>query len=106
MLCCDASDADALFMTSPCAIIEVLSPATRGTDEREKLTAYRRVASLRYYVLVDSEAPAVTWHERIASSEWQAGILGRDEVLYLRCGNEVFPLSLGELYEGTGLLRG
>lgn len=105
MLCCDPGDAEPQFKVAPCAIVEVLSPATRVIDEREKLAAYRRIASLRYYILVDSETVGVTYYERVGSTEWQTGRLELDDILNVHCGGQIFSLSLFEFYDGTGLLR-
>jgi len=45
-----------LYLERPCLIIEVLSPSTEGTDRREKLLNYQKLASLQAYLLVDSES--------------------------------------------------
>jgi Uma2 family endonuclease len=106
MLCCDPADANPRYKTAPCAIVEVLSPSTQSIDEREKLIAYRRIPSLRYYIMVDSESVRAVWHERADDSGWQSGMLERDEILNVRCGGSVYPLSLLDFYGGTGLLVG
>ena len=43
-------------VTNPLVIIEVLSPATRNYDRGDKFASYRRLASLRDYILIDQEA--------------------------------------------------
>ncbi|MFN0304544.1 MAG: Uma2 family endonuclease [Burkholderiales bacterium] len=103
MLCCDPTDQDAMFKVAPCVIVEVLSPSTAMTDEREKWAASRHIAGLGYYVLVDSESMRVTWHERVGPDEWQTGTLEVEDVVTISCGGTPFPLSLASLYEGTGL---
>lgn len=45
-----------LYLERPCLIVEVLSPSTEGTDRREKLLNYQKLASLQAYLLVDSES--------------------------------------------------
>jgi Uma2 family endonuclease len=45
---------DAVF-TAPLLIIEVLSPSTQRYDRSEKFAIYRKLASLREYVLIDPE---------------------------------------------------
>jgi Uma2 family endonuclease len=42
----------------------VLSPGTEGTDRREKLLNYQKVASLQAYVLVDAESRRVEGYYR------------------------------------------
>lgn len=46
----DAADANA--MTNPTLLVEVLSDSTEGYDRGEKWAHYRRIASLKDYVLV------------------------------------------------------
>jgi Uma2 family endonuclease len=45
--------ADVRYEDDATVVVEVLSPSTRATDRREKLEAYRRLPSLRHYLLVD-----------------------------------------------------
>jgi Uma2 family endonuclease len=57
---CDAADlrTDQIFR-SPLAVIEVLSPSTHVYDRSIKFALYRRLASLREYVLIDPESRRV-----------------------------------------------
>ena len=43
-------------VTNPLVIVEVLSPATRNYDRGDKIAHYRRLDSLREYILIDQEA--------------------------------------------------
>ncbi len=43
-------------VTNPLVIVEVLSPATRNYDRGDKFAHYRRLDSLREYILIDQEA--------------------------------------------------
>ena len=43
-------------VTNPLVIVEVLSPATRNYDRGDKFAHYRRLDSLRVYILIDQEA--------------------------------------------------
>ncbi|MGC9185943.1 MAG: Uma2 family endonuclease, partial [Thiomonas sp.] len=45
MLACDPQDGDPHFLTRPCLIAEVLSPATERIDRREKLLSYITIPS-------------------------------------------------------------
>ncbi len=45
-------------VANPLIIVEVLSPATRNYDRGDKFASYRRLTSLREYILIDQEA----WH--------------------------------------------
>ena len=43
-------------VTNPLVIVEVLSPATRNYDRGDKFASYRRLDSLREYILIAQEA--------------------------------------------------
>ena len=43
-------------VTNPLIIVEVLSPATRSYDRGDKFASYRRLDSLREYILIAQEA--------------------------------------------------
>ena len=53
----DPEDGDAI--TNPTLIVEVLSPTTEGDDRGNKWQHYRRLTSLRAYVLVDASEERV-----------------------------------------------
>jgi Uma2 family endonuclease len=55
---CDESDrADPQMVSSPCLVIEVLSPSTEAFDRGFKFSQYRKFASLQEYVLVQVDLP-------------------------------------------------
>lgn len=57
MVSCDEADrARALAIQAPCLIVEVLSDSTAAYDRGGKFAAYRRLASLQEYLLVDIDA--------------------------------------------------
>jgi len=104
MLVCDAADDHPLYKQSPCFIAEVLSPATASVDVREKWAAYRGLASLRYYLLVDSEQ---LWAKVFFRDEHGAGFeqdLSADDRIDVACDGSRLTLTLDDLYEDTGLL--
>lgn len=51
--------ADQTVFTAPLLVIEVLSPSTQRYDRSEKFAIYRRLPSLREYVLVDPDTRRV-----------------------------------------------
>ena len=53
----DTEDADAI--TNPIVLVEVLSPSTESSDRGDKFLHYRRLPSLREYVLVAQDAPRI-----------------------------------------------
>ncbi len=57
MVTCSAADAaDPQIKREPVLLVEVLSPATAAYDRGDKFAAYRRLASLREYLLVDPDS--------------------------------------------------
>jgi Uma2 family endonuclease len=50
---------DEQVITAPVLVVEVLSPTTQGYDRSAKFSFYRRLASLREYVLIDPETRRV-----------------------------------------------
>lgn len=51
--CGKAEAGDEKIITAPKLVIEVLSPTTRGYDQRDKFILYRSLPSLREYALID-----------------------------------------------------
>lgn len=68
---CDPADHRAdQCMSAPTVIAEVLSDSTAGYDRGEKFAAYRRIPSLREYVLVDPERKAIELFRRGGEGLW------------------------------------
>jgi len=61
---CDPLGGDPYVRTQPHLILEVVSPSTERIDRHEKLFAYRRVPSLREYVLVLQDRMQVEVYRR------------------------------------------
>ncbi len=65
MVSCDADDRQAsLALRSPCLIVEVLSDSTAANDRGQKFAAYRRIGTLRDYLLVDIDARRIELYTR------------------------------------------
>jgi Uma2 family endonuclease len=103
MLSCEPSAPDTVFKEQPCLVAEVLSPSTATIDTREKLHAYRGIESLSYYLIVDSERASVTYYLRSDDGEWLAANLDPGERLQVHCDHVRAELTLGSIYEDTGL---
>ncbi len=57
---CDVTDKeDPYFVPNPLIIVEVLSPSTETADRSKKFHIYRKIKSLRYYLLVSQEQPMI-----------------------------------------------
>lgn len=78
-------DPDAL--TNPVVLVEVLSDATEAYDRGAKAAHYRRIASLREYVLVSQGEPLIEVYRRTDGGRW--------ELLEARPGDAVELAALG-----------
>lgn len=58
-------------IVNPTVIVEVLSDSTAGLDRTEKFAAYRRLVSLREYVLVSQRERRVEIYRRRENRRWQ-----------------------------------
>ena len=66
----DEEDPYAETVTNPTLLFEVLSPSTAGYDRGFKSENFRRIPSLRGYVLVSQDKPHVEIYERQADGSW------------------------------------
>jgi Uma2 family endonuclease len=68
--CSPADLATEQIFREPTLVIEVLSPSTQAYDRSKKFALYRRLPSLREYILVDPETRRVEAFRRNAAQEW------------------------------------
>jgi len=64
------ADAERDTLLNPTLLVEVLSDATEGYDRGEKFEQYRRIASLRGYLLVSQRKPVIELFVREADGRW------------------------------------
>lgn len=58
-------------VSAPVLVVEVLPPATETIDRREKLTTYKKIETLREYLLVDPDGFDIELHRRVENGwEW------------------------------------
>lgn len=74
-------DSDAV--TNPVLVIEVLSPSTDAYDRGQKAAHYRRLPSLKEYVLVAQDAPRIEVFRRSDGGRWEFLEAGTAESLTL-----------------------
>lgn len=68
---CDERDREnALYITYPCLIVEVLSSSTEAYDRGKKFEKYRRNPNLVDYVLASSEEMAIDIYHKNDAGEW------------------------------------
>ena len=98
---CDPDDREEYYLTSPCFIIEVLSPSTASIDRREKRLSYATLNSLHEYVIVEQDRMRVTVY-RGQDGPWMSQIMNEPEdAIELSCLG--LRLTLREIYEGIEL---
>src|SRR5882724_3803988 len=103
LVACDPTDKEKYYRERPVVIVEVLSPQTRRTDEREKAMAYRLVSSIEAYLLVEQDRLRITVLHR-ADNDWRREVIdGRTAVLKLECLGVEIPMA--RIYERTGMER-
>ncbi len=83
---------------NPILIAEVLSKSTATYDRTEKFAAYRTIASLQNYLLIDQYQPHVELYARTGDQQWLFSEYGQlsDRVLLDAVSVE---LPLADLYE-------
>jgi Uma2 family endonuclease len=98
MVLCTPQDDD-LVAHAPCLVVEVTSPSTASTDRREKLANYRKIPSLRAYLIVDQRRRRVDHHWRDEVGDWWHVALAGDGEVSLPCPQ--VTLALDDIYEGV-----
>jgi Uma2 family endonuclease len=81
----DPEDPNALV--NPVVLVEVLSASTEAYDRGSKSAHYRRIPSLREYVLVAQDEPRIEVYRRTEQGRW--------ELLEARAGEAIELASLG-----------
>ncbi|MFZ2451679.1 MAG: Uma2 family endonuclease [Methylovulum miyakonense] len=99
MLACDPNDNEPLFKEQPCLLAEVLSSGTAAIDRREKLMAYQKISSLRYYLIVASDRERVDYFVRDSNGDWQTAALDAGEKLTVSCDAYQAVFQLADIYE-------
>jgi Uma2 family endonuclease len=96
---CDPSDTEQMYTSSPCVVVEVLSPSTKSIDLREKLMAYRRIKTLRAYIIVYCDERRVIRHYRAENDAWYDAQHAGDGKVPFPCPE--IELTLTEIYRGA-----
>jgi Uma2 family endonuclease len=93
-----------LVARNPCVVVEVTSPSTARIDRGEKLDAYRRIASLRAYLIVDHRRRRVERHWReTTNAAWQREEIVGDANTPIRVPCLDVALTLDEIYRRAQL---
>jgi Uma2 family endonuclease len=97
----DPEDNGEYAKTRPCLIIEVNSPSTTVTDHREKLLAYRKLPSLREYVMLAQHEMKVEIYRLDSRGDWWLETYGPEHSFELESVN--MQIAVKDLYEDVVL---
>lgn len=98
MVACGEEPENPYLEDAPCLVVEVVSPSTESIDRREKLQAYRSIASLEAYLIVDQEQRRVERHWRGEDGLWRRAELAGEGRFPVPCPET--ELTLDGIYEG------
>ncbi len=88
-------------MNNPTVLVEVLSDATERDDRGEKFHHYRRIPTLRHYVLVSQHEPRVEVLTRGEGGRWELAVAEQGERITLTAlGGDI---AVDHLYRGVEL---
>ncbi|MBK1688143.1 Uma2 family endonuclease [Rubrivivax gelatinosus] len=97
---CDKIDlATDIVFRSPLLVIEVLSPATESYDRSRKFALYRRIPSLREYLLVDPDSRRVEAFRRDAAGQWFIHDMSESDTL--EAASLDCRITMAEVFDGV-----
>ncbi|MEC4895651.1 MAG: Uma2 family endonuclease [Oscillatoria sp. PMC 1051.18] len=112
MVTCDRRDQTARKLVyHPCLIIEILSPNTEAFDRGDKFKHYRRINTLKEYVLIDPETINIESYRLNENNKWELTPYSVDEITTPELNLEIHltsvdfhcPISL--IYEDVDFLE-
>lgn len=81
---CDKTDlATDMIFRAPTLVAEVLSPSTQAYDRSQKFALYRRLPSLREYLLIDPDTRRVEAFRRTVDNQWVLHDMSEDAAVEL-----------------------
>lgn len=100
MVTCEPFKANSLFNRSPVLIAEVLSASTQEIDRREKLVAYKQLATLAEYLVISQDHRRVELYRKVSTGKWELHVFRDSEEINLHAlPTGPFVLKLDELYD-------
>ncbi|MCW3062263.1 MAG: hypothetical protein JWQ02_4084 [Capsulimonas sp.] len=91
-------DAHVDTILNPTLIAEVLSPSTETYDRGEKFLYYRRISTLKQYLLISQKRPLVEIYTRLSDDSWNlTEVSDSTGVVSLDCIGCKLPMS--EIYD-------
>lgn len=90
-------------IVNPTLLVEVLSPSTEAYDRGTKFAHYRRITTLKEYVLISVEERIVEIFERADEERWILSTYA-SPAISLRLASLAIEVPLGEIYENLEAL--
>jgi Uma2 family endonuclease len=87
-------------VTAPALVIEVLSPTTQGYDRSTKFAFYRRLQSLREYVLIDPDTKRVEVFRPAEDGHWK--LFDMSDAPTLDLASVDGRIALRDVFQGMG----
>jgi Uma2 family endonuclease len=85
-------------LLNPTILVEVLSPSTEYHDSVRKFGHYQSIPTLREYLLVSQDEPAIIHYRRDPGADWRVKLVrGLDSMLELESIKQ--SLALADLYD-------
>ena len=98
---CDPGDRrDPYLIRQPVLIVEVLSSSTAEYDRSRKFNQYKKIPSLRHYILVSQTAWVLEWFRRDEAGQWVYTVLS-DLADVLEIPDLSLLLPLADMYDDT-----
>jgi len=104
MVSCDPADQrESQQLHHPVLIVEVLSPSTEAYDRGLKFNQYKKLPSLRHYLLVSQTTWLVEWYQLTEHGAWAHTALAEAEDA-LAIPELGLAMTLAEVYEEAGVV--
>ncbi len=102
MVTCDERDRRATkVIYHPCLLVEVLSPGTEAFDRSKKFQNYRRISTLKEYVLINAQEMGLERFRLNEKGVWEFYNYGEGDEVTLTSVDFSFPIEM--LYEDVFL---
>lgn len=98
---CGPRDDQSMRATTPAAVVEILSPSTRGFDSHRKVAEYKSLRDIVHILLIDTEKTACLLHSRDGTVWHERAFASLAEIVRLPAVDAALPLA--EIYEGLDL---
>ncbi len=102
MVTCDERDKRAIqVIYHPCLIVEVLSPSTEAKDRGKKFRNYRRISTLKEYVMISYEQKVIECYRLNEKGVWELYTFSEGDEVELKSVD--FRCSIESIYEDVVL---